>query len=71
MSKYDNNLVVIPDSRINDAYTFMPIASVFCDNCNSLLDNLKCYPYGYDPNDNEIVYVSICPHCGEIMFTRD
>ena len=45
-------------------------STVVCDKCNKAVSTMF-YPYGYDPENNDIWYIGICPDCEEVFYTKD
>ena len=45
-------------------------SEVVCSHCYKMLKT-TFYPYGYDPKENDMWYIGICPECGEVMYVKD
>lgn len=72
-NKETNELEVIPDDRLSDVLKYVEESNeseLICLNCESIIST-KHYPYAYDSENNDVVYVSRCPNCGEILYSRD
>ena len=66
-------LELIPDNRLSDMIEYIEESkaiNTFCSKCESCI-SIKSYPYAYDSENNNVVYVSKCPNCGEILYSRD
>ena len=70
MSKYnDANLTLVPPEIYRD-YAENPVrGSMICE-CGHLNEDVILYPYAYDKEDNDVVFISFCNKCGTEMFTR-
>lgn len=69
----DGNLELIPDNRLSDMIEYIEESKAIdtiCHKCESFI-SIKSYPYAYDSENNNMVYVSKCPNCGEILYSRD
>lgn len=69
----DGNLELIPDNRLSDVLKYVEESNrseMICHNCESII-SIKLHPYAYDAENNDVVYVSRCPNCGEILYSKD
>lgn len=69
----DGNLELIPDNRLSDVLKYVEESNeseLICLNCESIIST-KLHPYAYDAENNEVVYASRCPNCGEILYSKD
>ena len=44
--------------------------SLFCEKCGQVR-TMKIHPYAYNRENNDIVFASVCPQCGELYFTKE
>lgn len=66
-------LELIPDDRLSDVLKYVEESNeseLICLNCKSIIST-KLHPIAYDAENNEVVYASRCPNCGEILYTKD
>lgn len=42
-----------------------------CPTCGQQSKGLREYPYFYDATYNDVYFASVCPHCGEIMISKE
>ena len=62
---------LIPEEKIN-AYLDKDFkGNTLCLNCNKILNDLKMIPYAYEKENNDIIFITKCPHCGDIMYFRE
>lgn len=69
----DGNLELIPDNRLSDVLKYVEESNeseLICLNCESIIST-KLHPIGYYAENNEVVYASRCPNCGEILYSKD
>ncbi len=69
----DGNLELIPDNRLSNMIEYIEESkafNTFCSKCESYI-SIKSYPYAYDSENNDIIYISKCPNCGEILYSKD
>lgn len=68
-----NNLIPVPEEKMKAAIERLektePSHTV-CPECGQLVTATD-HPYAYNPQENEIVYISICPNCCAAMYSRD
>lgn len=64
------NLKLIPENRFKSAIANISESTSICPNCGKLA-TAENHPYAYDPENNDIWYMSICPHCGATMYSHD
>ena len=66
-------LSVIPEAKLRrylQAMKDKPITSkVLCD-CGKLV-NITPVPYAYNEENNDVWFAAICPHCGELILTKE
>lgn len=68
-----NELELIPDDRLSDVLKYVEESNegeMICHNCESII-SVKLHPYAYDAENNDVVYASRCPNCGEILYSKD
>ena len=66
-------LELIPEDRLSGILEYIEESNAIdsiCPKCRAYI-SIKFYPYAHDSENNDIVYVSKCPNCGEILFSRD
>jgi len=69
----DGNLELIPEGRLSGVLEYIEESNMIdsiCPKCESFIST-KHYPYAYDSENNDVVYVSRCPNCGEVLYSRD
>lgn len=72
-NKKTNELELIPDDRLSDVLKYVEESNeseLICLNCKSIIST-KLHPIAYVAENNEVVYASRCPNCGEILYTKD
>ena len=65
-------LTVIPEDifryRIKEVDNINHIWKCSCD-CGIV--SVPFHPYAWDPENNEVVYMGICPKCNKVVYVRD
>lgn len=72
-NKEKKELELIPDDRLSEVLKYVEESNeseLICLNCESIIST-KLHPIAYDAENNEVVYASRCPNCGEILYSRD
>lgn len=72
-NKETDELKIIPEERLSDILECIEKSNeseMICLNCESIIP-IKLHPYAYDAENNEVVYSSRCPNCGEVLYSRD
>ena len=70
MSKYNYaDLTLVPSEIYRDYIENTVRGSMICE-CGHLNEDVILYPYAYDKEDNEVVFISFCNKCFMEMFTR-
>lgn len=72
-NKETNELEVIPDDRLSDVLKYVEESNeseLICLNCESIIST-KLHPIAYYAENNEVIYASRCPNCGEILYSKD
>ena len=67
-------LELIPEDQFLEILEYkikeVDVYESICPKCKSFIST-KHYPYAYDTENNDVVYVSRCPNCGEVLYSRD
>lgn len=66
-------LELIPEDRLLSVLEYIEESNVIesiCPECKSFI-SIKLHPYAYDTEINDVVYVSRCPNCGKLLYSRD
>lgn len=66
----ENKLIVPPEERFASAIKRLHKSEVVCGTCHKIVTT-TFFPYGYDAEENDMLYLGLCPDCGEIMYVRD
>lgn len=72
-NKEMKELELIPEDRLFGALEYIEESNVIesiCPECKSFI-SIKLHPYAYDTENNYVVYVSRCPNCGKVLYTKD
>lgn len=73
-NKETEELKLIPEDKFLEILEYkikeVDVYESICPKCESFIST-KHYPYAYDTENNDVVYVSRCPNCGEILYSRD
>lgn len=72
-----NKLKPIPENKIG-AYMNSFIEKIekgekstsVCPECGNKIETFDM-PYGYDPEENDVYFVSVCPACGAILYSKE
>ena len=72
-----DKLTVIPKDKIR-AYVKWSVTKIekkqnslsVCPECGNAIQTYDL-PYGYDPDQNEVVFVSVCPVCDAVLFSGE
>ena len=66
----ESGLTTIPEevfiSRITNPFN----GKMLCPGCSSLVET-TFHPYGYDPDNNDVHYIGVCPKCGKPLYSKD
>ena len=62
-------LIPIPKNKLKLYIEHIIICNTMCD-CGEIIYDCRAYPYAYDKENNDIIFASKCPECGNIIFTR-
>lgn len=66
----EDNLMIPNEKRFLEAIEDMDYTDIRCPNCEKTY-NLVLYPYAYDKDNGNMVYVAKCPNCGGVLYSRD
>lgn len=65
-------LIPIPENLIKQLLDKrFKVIDTICPNCNELVENVTMYPYAYDKENHNIVYVGKCDYCKKLLYSRD
>lgn len=72
-----NKLKPIPENKIG-AYMNAFIEKIekgekstsVCPRCGKMIKTFDM-PYGYDPEENDVYFVSVCPACGAVLYSKE
>ena len=42
-----------------------------CPTCGEWAEGLRLYPYFYDEENNDVYFAARCPHCGELIISKE
>ena len=62
--------IPIPEEKLKRYIEYILICNIMCD-CGELIKDCRAYPYAYDMENNDMIFASKCPECGNIIFTRE
>ena len=62
--------IPIPEEKLKRYIELNITFNTRCE-CGELLCGCKAYPYAYDMENNDVIFASKCPECGNIIFTRE
>ncbi len=70
------SITVIPEDKLRGYIDFCERKNAsggveaFCQTCGKPV-RMNIHPYAYDPEDNEVLFASVCPQCGTVILTRE
>ena len=62
--------IAIPEEKLKHYIEHILICNIVCD-CGKLIKDCRAYPYAYDMANNDVIFASKCPECGNIIYTRE
>lgn len=66
-----DKLIPVPEDRFLNHIAITPkVSTSVCPACGKVVKTTD-HPYAYDPQENNIVYLSACPECGAAMYSHD
>lgn len=65
----EHNWELIPEDKISHYLDNFLISTVMCE-CGKLHKGMFI-PYAYDKDNNDVIFISKCKHCNQIIYIKE